>query len=73
MYYRRRCQPVEFKINSDGGAVLCNPPYGERLLDLRAAEEIIRLMGRVFKPHPKWSYYIISPHDDFKSFRKTCG
>jgi putative N6-adenine-specific DNA methylase len=57
----------EFKINSDGGAVLCNPPYGERLLDLRAAEEIIRLMGRVFKPHPKWSYYIISPHDDFEN------
>jgi putative N6-adenine-specific DNA methylase len=57
---------TDFKIDDDGGVVLCNPPYGERLLDVKAAGDIIRQMGNVFKPHPNWSYYIISPHDDFE-------
>ncbi|MDD3832502.1 MAG: class I SAM-dependent RNA methyltransferase [Oscillospiraceae bacterium] len=56
----------EFEPNSDGGVVLCNPPYGERLMDVPAAEGLIREMGRVFIPKPYWSYYIISSHDNFE-------
>lgn len=57
----------EFKPDDGGGVVLCNPPYGERLLDVRAAEGLIREMGKVFKPGPGWSYYIISPHEEFEA------
>ena len=46
--------------------VVCNPPYGERMLELQEAEEIYRTMGRVFQPREGVSYYIISPHDDFE-------
>ena len=56
-----------FRPEGDSGTVLCNPPYGERLLDVRAAEELYRLMGRVFVPRPGWSYAIISPHEQFES------
>jgi putative N6-adenine-specific DNA methylase len=58
---------ADFRIDDGGGVVLCNPPYGERLLDVQAAEDIIRQMGKVFRPHPDWSYFIISPHDDFEN------
>ena len=30
--------------------MICNPPYGERLLEIRQAEELYRTMGRVFQP-----------------------
>lgn len=56
----------DFKVNGDGGTVLCNPPYGERLADIKEAERLISVMGKVFKPLPGWSYYIISPHQRFE-------
>jgi len=46
--------------------VVCNPPYGERMLELQEAEQVYRTMGQVFDPKPGVSYFIISPHDDFE-------
>lgn len=57
----------DFKPEGDTGTVLCNPPYGERLLDVKAAEELYRVMGQVFQPKEGWNYAIISPHEDFES------
>lgn len=48
------------------GIVLTNPPYGERLLDIKQAEEIYRVLGRVCPPREDLSYYIISPSDQFE-------
>ncbi len=58
---------AHFKPDGDTGLVLCNPPYGERLLDVQAAEELYRRMGQVFVPKKGWSYAIISPHEDFET------
>ncbi len=55
-----------FKPDAASGTVLCNPPYGERLLDIKAAEELYRVMGKVFVPKAGWSYAIISPHEKFE-------
>lgn len=55
-----------FKPEGDSGVVLCNPPYGERLLDVQAAEELYRVMGEVFIPKQGWSYAIISPDEKFE-------
>ena len=49
------------------GCVVCNPPYGERLLDLQQAEELYRVMGRVFSPGRGWSFGIITPDGDFEA------
>ena len=57
-----------FRPEGERGVVLCNPPYGERLLDVQTAEGLYREMGRVFVPKPGWSYAIISPHEDFETF-----
>lgn len=48
--------------------LLTNPPYGERLLDIKQAEQIYRTMGKVFTPAEGRSYYIISPHEQFEQF-----
>ena len=57
----------DFRRYSERGTVICNPPYGERLLDLQAAEEIYKTMGRVFTPEKGWSYYVITPDEEFEN------
>jgi putative N6-adenine-specific DNA methylase len=48
--------------------VLANPPYGERLLDVKAAEELYKTMGQRFKFGDGQKYFVISPHDEFEKF-----
>lgn len=47
---------------------ITNPPYGERLLDVRAAEELYTVMGRRFEEGFGRKYYVISPHDEFEKY-----
>ena len=51
--------------------VICNPPYGERLLELREAEDIYRKMGRVLGKGGSRQSYVISPHEEFEKFFGT--
>ena len=62
----RQADIVDFTLPDFPAAVICNPPYGERLLEIKQAEELYRTMGRVFKPREGMSYYIISPHEEFE-------
>jgi putative N6-adenine-specific DNA methylase len=57
---------ADFQEDGEYGCVICNPPYGERLLDLRSAEELYRTMGKVFAPRHGWSYAVISPDETFE-------
>ncbi len=45
-----------------------NPPYGERLLDVREAEKLYAVMGNRFITGQGQKYFIISPHDEFEKF-----
>ncbi len=56
----------DFQLQTENAVVLCNPPYGERLLDIKQAEELYKVMGGVFEKRPRTSYYIISPHEEFE-------
>lgn len=56
-----------FRADAERGTVICNPPYGERLLDLRQAEELYKTMGKVFEQKAGWSYTVISPDDTFEA------
>ncbi len=51
---------------------ITNPPYGERLLDVKEAEKLYKIMGERFLEGEGRKYYIISPHDEFeKHFGRT--
>ncbi len=58
----------DFRKQSEKGTVICNPPYGERLLDLKQAEELYKAMGKCFDQSRGWAYNIISPSEDFETF-----
>ncbi len=57
----------DFSPVTEKGTLICNPPYGERMLDLQQANELYRMMGEKFDKKHGWSYYIISPSEQFES------
>lgn len=56
----------DFEFSEDYQTVITNPPYGERLLDIKSAEELYRVMGQKFIRSRGKSYTIITPDDDFE-------
>lgn len=46
--------------------VITNPPYGERLMDVKSAEELYKIMGEKFIRSQGKNYTIITPDDDFE-------
>lgn len=54
--------------NEDGTITVCNPPYGERMLEISEAEELYKVMGQVFKGTKDAPCYVISPHEEFEKF-----
>ena len=57
----------DFAITGEKGVVICNPPYGERLLDIKTAQSIYKTMGQVFLPREKDRFYVISPDEHFET------
>ena len=47
---------------------ITNPPYGERLLVVKAAVELYTVMGERFIQGDGQKYFVISPHDMFEDF-----
>ena len=45
--------------------ILCNPPYGERLMDVEQARALYRTMGRVLDREDV-SLYVITPDEEFE-------
>lgn len=57
-----------FSLPEERSLTITNPPYGERLLDVKGAEELYKVMGERFMQGSGRKYYIISPHDEFERF-----
>lgn len=58
----------DFKMPEGRSLLITNPPYGERLLDIREAEELYKVMGERFVKENGKKYFVISPHDEFEKF-----
>ena len=48
------------------GTVVCNPPYGERLMTVREVEELYRKMGKTFSELSPWQIYILTSAESFE-------
>ena len=46
--------------------VITNPPYGERLLDIRQAETLYKVLGQRVPNEPGKRCYVITPDEDFE-------
>lgn len=48
------------------GTIVCNPPYGERLMSEREVEYLYRDMGRAFSELAPWQIYILTSAENFE-------
>lgn len=56
----------ELRSSRKYGVIVCNPPYGERLSDREAVEQLYQQVGRTFRDLETWSYYILTSHPGFE-------
>ena len=57
----------KFHRDSEYGQLVTNPPYGERLLEKKEAEELYRMFGRALRDlPPKWRVVVLSSHTEFE-------
>jgi putative N6-adenine-specific DNA methylase len=57
----------DLTVKKDYGVIIGNPPYGERLGDKPAVEQMYREMGKVLGKLDTWSIYILTSHPAFES------
>ncbi len=49
------------------GRVVTNPPYGERVMERKEAEELYRAFGKAWNKLPEgWRLYLLSSHTEFE-------
>ena len=46
--------------------IVCNPPYGERLMEQKEAEQLYREMGKAFSHLDPWQIYVITSSEKFE-------
>ena len=63
---------LKFSRDTSGGIIICNPPYGERVMQHAEAEKIYRGFGSAVRHLDNWKMYILSSHTEFeRTFGKT--
>ena len=58
----------ELKATEERGVIVCNPPYGERMLEQRSAQRLYQAFGRHIKYADGWKKYIISSEPEFEHY-----
>ena len=57
----------KFHRDSEYGQLVTNPPYGERLLEKKEAEDLYRSFGAAMRTMPpKWRILVLSSHTEFE-------
>ena len=59
------CQ--EIALPGKYGVMITNPPYGERIGELKEVENMYRALGGIMKENPTWSTYLITSMEYFES------
>lgn len=62
------CDMAKAREFKEKGIVMCNPPYGERLMDKKSCEVLYRAMGRKFAHYTEAAKLILTSHEEFEKF-----
>lgn len=64
----READATKMSLPTDKGLIVCNPPYGERMLEQRSAQRLYQAFGRHIKYADGWKKYIISSEPEFEHY-----
>ncbi len=65
-FFRADARKIEKPSAERRGTIICNPPYGERLMEKREVETLYREIGAQFARLSPWQIYIITSHEGFE-------
>jgi putative N6-adenine-specific DNA methylase len=67
----REGDATKLPLPCDTGLIVCNPPYGERMLEQNSAQRLYADFGRHLKFADGWKKYIISSEPEFEHYYGT--
>ena len=57
---------LEITTGGRRGTIVCNPPYGERMMTPEECARLYRQMGKHFATLDRWQIYILSSNEEFE-------
>ncbi len=55
-------------LPAESGLIVCNPPYGERMMEQRSAQRLYRALGKHLRYADGWQKFIISSEPEFEYY-----
>jgi len=59
---------TKMSLPADSGLIICNPPYGQRLGEIKDAQRLYAALGRHFKFADGWKKFIITSEPEFEHY-----
>ena len=59
---------TKMSLPCDEGILICNPPYGQRMMEQRSAQRLYADLGRHLKCADGWKKYIITSEPEFEHY-----
>lgn len=64
----KQMQVKDISTKKQYGVIVGNPPYGERLGEKKAVEQMYKEMGQAFAKLDTWSVYMLTSNENFEQF-----
>ena len=59
---------TKMSLPAESGIIICNPPYGQRMLEQQSAQRLYAAFGRHLKFADGWKKYIITSEPEFEHY-----
>jgi len=59
---------TKMSLPTDQGIIICNPPYGQRMLEQQSAQRLYAALGRHLKFADGWKKYVITSEPEFEHY-----
>ena len=59
---------TKMSLPGEGGIIICNPPYGQRMMEQQSAQRLYAALGRHLKFSDGWKKYIITSEPEFEHY-----
>jgi len=59
---------TKMSLPADSGIIICNPPYGQRMMEQHSAQRLYGALGRHLKFADGWKKYIITSEPEFEHY-----
>ena len=59
---------TKMSLPAESGILVCNPPYGERMMEQNSAQRLYSALGRHLKFANEWKQYVITSEPEFEHY-----